>query len=224
MRKFAVALLTTTALGFTVGQAFAADFPISGVLPGSPSLYAPRPFSWSGVYVGVNAGGAFGRFSDDFGDSVSANGFIGGGQVGAQIQYQKTVLGIEADFQGSTQDHSDTFGAFTLTERMPWFATVRGRLGWVFDNVLLYGTGGIAVVDSKITGSALGLTASTDSSHIGWTAGGGVEWAFAQHWTAKVEYLYIDSGNIDLFNVGGVTFNGRIKDNIVRAGINYYLN
>jgi outer membrane immunogenic protein len=232
MHKFAVTLLTTTALGFTVGQASAADFPISGVLPGSPSLYAPRPFSWSGVYVGVNAGGAFGRFnanaefgpfSEDLG-SVSANGFIGGGQVGAQIQYQKTVLGIEADFQGSTQDHSDTFGAFTLTEKMPWFATVRGRLGWVFDNVLLYGTGGIAVVDGKITGTALGLTASTDSSHIGWTAGGGVEWAFAQNWTAKVEYLYIDSGNIDLFNVGGVTFNGRIKDNIVRAGINYYLN
>ena len=131
------------------------------------------------------------------------------------------MLGIEADFQGSTQDHSDTFGAFTLTEKMPWFATVRGRLGWALDNVLLYGTGGIAVVDSKITGSALGLTASTDSSHIGWTAGGGVEWAFAQHWTAKVEYLYLDS-KID-FNVGPLTFDGHIKDNIVRAGINYYL-
>jgi outer membrane immunogenic protein len=238
MRKFAVALLATTALGFSFGAASAADLPVypsSGVLPGMPSYYS-RAHIWSGVYVGLNAGGAFGNLdanatlgalSADLG-SVSASGFIGGGQVGAQIQYQHFVYGIEGDFQGSTQNHSDTFSALgtsvTVTGSMPWFATVRGRLGWAMDNnVLLYGTAGAAFVDGKITGSALGVTATAESSHTGWTAGGGIEWAFAQHWGAKIEYLYLDSGNIPLANVGGITLNGRIKDNIVRAGLNYYL-
>jgi outer membrane immunogenic protein len=237
MHKFAVALLTTTALGFTFGAASAADLPVypsSGVLPGMPSLYS-RAHVWTGLYVGLNAGGAFGNFSANatYGDlsadlgSVSASGFIGGGQVGAQIQYQHVVYGIEGDFQGSSQDHSDTYNVLgipvTVSESMPWFATVRGRLGWAVDNILLYGTGGMAIVDGKISASALGLTASTEKSHIGWTAGGGVEWAFAPHWTAKVEYLYLDSENIEIANVGGVTVNGRIKDNIVRAGLNYYI-
>jgi outer membrane immunogenic protein len=236
MRKFALALLTTSALVATIGVASAADmaiYPSSGVLPG-PSLYS-RAYVWTNVYVGVNAGGAFGTFSAnatsgpftaDLG-SVNASGFIGGGQVGAQIQYQHVVYGVEADFQGSSQDHSDTFSVAgipaTLSENMPWFATVRGRLGWAVDNVLLYGTGGMAIVDGKVSLSALGITASKEDSKIGWTAGGGVEWAFAPHWAAKVEYLYIDSTNIEIFNAAGVTVNGRIQDNIVRAGLNYYI-
>jgi outer membrane immunogenic protein len=237
MRKFAAVLLTTTALAFTVGAVSAADLPVypsSGVLPGMPSLYS-RAHIWSGIYVGVNAGGAFGNFSAnatsgpftaDLG-SVNASGFIGGGQVGAQMQYQHFVYGVEADFQGSSQDHSDTYNFLgtpvTVSESMPWFATVRGRLGWAVDNVLLYGTGGMAIVDGKLSGSALGITASNETSHIGWTAGGGVEWAFAPHWSAKAEYLYMDSGNIEIANVSGITVNGRIKDNIVRAGLNYYI-
>jgi hypothetical protein len=79
--------------------------------------------------------------------------------------------------------------------QVPALGTVRGRLGWALDNVMLYGPGGIAVVDGKITGSALGLTASTENSNIGWTAGGG----------------------------GGFHSDGHVKDNIVRGGINYYI-
>jgi outer membrane immunogenic protein len=240
MRKFTVTLLATAALGFTVCHASAADLPVSGLpgppLPGPPPYFVAPPHVWTNLYVGLNGGGTFdsrfslnstfGPFTADLG-SVSGNGFLGGGQVGAQIQYQWTVLGIEADFQGSSQDHSDTFDVFgiplTVSESMPWFGTVRGRIGWALNNVLLYGTGGIAVVDGKLSGSALGLTLSKENSHVGWTAGGGVEWAFAPHWTVKAEYLYLDSGNIEIDNVDGVTFNGRIKDNIVRAGINYYI-
>ena len=233
MPKFAVAFLATSALALSLGAASAADLPVypsSGVLPGMPSLYS-RAHVWTGIYVGVNAGGAFGNFSAnatsgpftaDLG-SVNASGFAGGGQVGAQIQYQHVVYGIEADFQGSTQEHSDTVNFVTLSERMPWFATVRGRLGWAVDNVLLYGTGGVAIVDGKISASALGVTLSAEKSHVGWTAGGGVEWAFAPHWTAKAEYLYLDTGDIEIASGFGGTLNGRIQDNIVRAGLNYYI-
>jgi hypothetical protein len=86
--------------------------------------------------------------------------------------------------------HSDNFIA-----QMPALGRVRGRLGWASDNVMLYGASGIAVVDGKITGSALGLMASTENSNIGWTAGGG----------------------------GGFHFDGHVKDNIVRGRINYYI-
>jgi outer membrane immunogenic protein len=235
MRKFAVVLLATAALGAGIGHASAGGYPTSGVLPGSPSLFAPPQHIWTNVYVGLNAGAAFGDFSGNakYGPftvespSLSGSGFAGGGQVGAQIQYLHTVLGIEADFQGSAQDHSDTFNVVgvpvTVSEKMPWFSTIRGRVGWALDNVLLYGTGGMAIVDGKISGTALGVTLSKENSNIGWTAGGGVEWAFAPHWTAKAEYLYIDSGNIELFNIGGVELNGRIQDNFVRGGINYYI-
>lgn len=228
MGRFAFAFLTTAAFGIAVGPASAADFPISGGFPAGPSLFAPPPqYVWSGLYVGLNGGGTWGTFSANskFGPftadlgSVNPRGFIGGGQVGGQIQYQHVVYGIEADFQGSSQ--RDTFGIFTA--RMPWFATVRGRLGWAVDNVLLYGTAGMAIVDGKLSASAFGVTADKEKSHIGWAVGGGVEWAFAPHWAAKVEYLYMDSSNIEIANFGGVTFNGRIKDNIVRAGINYYI-
>ena len=186
------------------------------------------------MYIGLNAGGAFGSFdanatlgalSADLG-STNASGFIGGGQVGAQMQYQHFVIGIEGDFQGSTQSHSDTFSVgatpVTVSGKMPWFGTVRGRFGYAVDNILLYGTAGAAFVDGKLTGSALGVTASFENTHTGWTAGGGLEWFFAPQWSAKIEYLYLDSGNIGLTNVGGVTLNGRIKDSIVRGGFNYY--
>lgn len=235
MRNSATVFLTAAALGFSVGHATAGGYyPSSGVLPGSPSPFAPPQHIWTNIYVGLNAGAAFGDFSANakYGPltltspSLSGSGFAGGGQVGAQIQYGHVVLGIEGDFQGSTEDHSDTFNVgvpLTISEKMPWFGTVRGRVGWAFDNVLLYGTGGMAIVDGKLSGTALGWTLSTEDSNIGWTAGGGAEWAFAPHWTAKVEYLYVDSGDIEIFNIGGVAVNGRIEDNIVRGGINYYI-
>jgi outer membrane immunogenic protein len=231
MRNSATVLLTAAALGFGVGHASAGGYPSSGVLPGSPSLFAPPQHVWTNIYVGLNAGGAFGDFSAsakygpltaDLG-SVRGSGFAGGGQVGAQIQYGHVVYGIEGDFQGSAQDHSNTYGALTVSEKMPWFSTIRGRVGWALDNVLLYGTGGMAIVDGKISATAYSVTYSKEDSKIGWTAGGGVEWAFAPHWTAKVEYLYLDSTNIEIANIGGLEVDGRIRDNIVRGGINYYI-
>lgn len=237
MRNLRVALLSAASvLVISISTAGAADLygsPPSGMLSGMPPLYSTTHV-WSGVYAGLNLGGAFGRYSAnatsgplsaDLG-SVNASGIVGGAQIGGQLQSGHFVYGIEADFQGSSQDHSETYNLggtlVTATASMPWFATVRGRLGWAWDNILLYGTGGLAIVDGKLSASALGVTASTENSHLGWVAGAGVEWAFAQQWTAKAEYLYIDSGNIEIANVSGIAINGRIQDNIIRGGLNYY--
>jgi outer membrane immunogenic protein len=215
--------MMSAAIAFAgIGQATAADLPAR--YPDRPPAAYSVPYSWSGVYVGLNAGGVFGRFSDDFGDSVSASGLLGGAQFGAQMQMGQIVLGAEADFQGTTQNHGNTFPILgvpvTISEKMPWFGTLRGRFGYAFDRVLVFGTGGVAWVDGKVEASGGGLTLSTEANSIGWTAGGGMEWAFADRWSTKIEYLYLTSTDIK-FNTAVGSFNGNIRNNVVRAGLNY---
>jgi len=150
------------------------------------------------------------------------NGFVGGGQIGYNWQgASPLVLGIEADFQGTGQSRTDTVGAFSLEQKLPWFGTVRGRIGYAFDRVMLYATGGLAYGDYKLTVSGPGGSASDDATKTGWTVGGGVEWMFAPQWSTKLEYLYIDTGDRDV-TLFGVPFTGRAKDNIVRVGLNYH--
>jgi outer membrane immunogenic protein len=214
MRKIIVALLAATTLG--VGAAAAADISRRAPAP----MYSPAPvFSWTGFYVGANAG--YGWASTDSGLS-DMNGFVGGGQIGYNWQgASPLVLGIEADFQGTGQSRTDTVGAFSLEQKLPWFGTVRGRIGYAFDRVMLYATGGLAYGDYKLTVSGPGGSASDDATKTGWTVGGGVEWMFAPQWSTKLEYLYIDTGDRDV-TLFGVPFTGRAKDNIVRVGLNYH--
>ena len=109
-----------------------------------------------------------------------------------------------------------------------WFGTMRGRAGVAFDRVLPYVTGGWAFGHHRtsVTCGATGTTFSTSKILNGWTVGGGVEWAFWDHWTAKLEYLYIDLGklnNVD-FTLPGAPFtltNGHFTENIARVGVSY---
>jgi outer membrane immunogenic protein len=218
MRRFVVALLGATALG---GAALAADMPVKAPVPIVP--IAP-PMTWTGFYAGVNLGYGWADVSTDV-TSSDLTGVIGGGQVGYNWQTGPLVLGIEGDFQGSGQNKSDsgTFGGvpFTVDQKLPWFATLRGRLGYAAGPWLFYGTGGAAWANYKLSITALGVTASDDSTRTAWTAGGGVEWMFLPKWSAKLEYLYIDTGDTSV-TLFGTTFTGRAKDNIVRAGVNYH--
>jgi outer membrane immunogenic protein len=123
---------------------------------------------------------------------------------------------------------------------MPWFGTVRGRLGVEpSEHWLLYVTGGLAYAQIKST-AATNLvamtpggtfTAATSSSvnndRAGWTAGVGAEWMFAKQWSAKVEYLYMDYGHINdgFTGVGALAvlgINSHVTDNVVRAGVNLH--
>jgi len=216
MRKIIVALLAATTLG--VGAAAAAD------LPTKAPMYSPAPvFSWTGFYVGVNAGYGWANTSiTGVAGSSNLNGFLGGAQIGYNWQgASPLVLGIEADFQGTGQSRTDTALGITVDQKLPWFGTVRGRIGYAFDRVMIYATGGLAYMDYKMSVSALGVTVSDDASKAGWTAGAGVEWMFAPNWSTKVEYLYIDTGSTSV-TLFGVPFTGRAKDNIARVGLNYH--
>ena len=203
-----------------MASAFAADMPMK---------YAPTPvavpmLSWTGFYAGLNAGYGWASVGDTVG-SNDLGGFVGGGQLGYNWQTGPVVFGLEGDFQGSSQSRSDNgvIGGvpFTVEQKMPWLATARGRIGYAFDSVMVYATGGAAWIDYKLTVSAPGGSVSDSATKSAWTAGGGVEWMLMPKWSAKVEYLYIDTGDTTV-TLLGVPFVGHAKENLVRVGLNYH--
>lgn len=200
--------------------ASAADIPRKA-LPYSSPVYGPV---WSGFYAGVNAGYGWATYDTTLGTD-KMKGFLGGAQVGYNWQIGSFVLGAEGDIQYSAQKRTETavIGGVTFTgeEKVPWFGTARGRVGYAFDSIMVYGTGGAAWSNFKTSISAAGLTVSTETTKMGWTAGGGVEWMFMPRWSVKAEYLYIDSGTTSL-TIAGVTASGKLKDNVARLGVNYH--
>jgi outer membrane immunogenic protein len=131
------------------------------------------------------------------------------------------VLGWEADIQGTDQSRDTIVGPFAFDSRITYFGTVRGRLGYAPANWLIYATGGFAYGGIEHDVTFNGVTASTSKTRTGWTVGGGVEWMFMPRWSAKVEYLYLDTGDINN-TVLGVPVTTQLRDNVVRAGVNYH--
>ena len=246
MRSISVALaaVATTAL---TQFAFAADLPVKA----PARVIAPMAYNWTGFYAGLNIGGSWGRQDNalvsstgivEFTNSDKIDGVIGGGQIGYNWQSNQWVFGIEADFQGSGQKGNGSFfipavggnlalvipsTSITYEEKLNWFGTVRGRLGYAFDRWLPYVTGGWAFGHGEINGSrttgAVNTVFSGSEDYSGWTLGGGVEWAFANNWSAKAEYLYIDFGDGPTVPIttGVNVVSGKMTDNIVRIGVNY---
>jgi outer membrane immunogenic protein len=176
----------------------------------APAYVAPSYFSWSGFYVGVNAGYGFGKADAGGGADVDPSGFVGGGTIGYTLQTGLWVWGIEGDFDYSAM--KDEVGG--LEVKAPWFATVRGRIGYAgWGNLLPYITGGAAFAKLEVDAGAAG---SDSDTRVGWTLGAGLEYALWSNWSVKVEYLYADLGTYDIGG-GDVDF----TTNIVRAGLNY---
>jgi outer membrane immunogenic protein len=168
-------------------------------LGGAPAPpYAPYTpeFSWAGLYMGIHGGGGWGN-------AISANTpadfAIAGPYLGAQIgynwQFGEIVIGGEADasWSGIAGIRQSVGPGITTTESINWFGTVRGRVGWAMGEWMPYITGGWAYANATRT-TSVGLQSAT-MGHSGWTAGAGVEWAFAPNWTVKAEYKYIDFGS-----------------------------
>jgi outer membrane immunogenic protein len=108
----------------------------------------------------------------------------------------------------------DTFAPWKFSN--PWFGTLRGRAGYALNNILFYGTAGLAF--GELTGQTFGLTTESHTT-AGWTAGVGAEFGIAQNWTAKIEYLYVDLSESH-FVITGASNGDRFG--IVRAGLNYH--
>jgi outer membrane immunogenic protein len=218
-------------------------------------------FDWTGFYLGGNLGYGVARnpsqktLTDPGGAplvntetfNVSPRGAFGGGQMGYNWQAASNwVWGIEGDIQASAQTDSTTcvhscFPAFPaetfirVSQKLPWFGTLRGRLGWTNGPALYYLTSGWAIgnVTTDYTVRCCvpgGPTESHNFSHIqsGWTIGGGVETQLAGNWTAKIEYLYINLDNVaDSFIhttvpiLTSYTDTSAIRNHVVRVGLNY---
>jgi outer membrane immunogenic protein len=190
---------------------------------------APVPYTWTGLYIGGNAGYAGTTMDQTVSGgggtgSTDIPGFLVGGQVGGNYQIGAIVLGAEADFDGTTITKSTTAGILVGTEQVPWVATFRGRFGVAFGRFLVYGTaGGAATEIRSVLNAGVNGSANTTITSGAWTAGGGLEVAISESLSARLEYLYLDTGTVNLAFIGPVAVTGRVQQNIVRAGLNYRL-
>ena len=221
MKKLLLASVGLLALG--LASASAADMARPAYK--APAYVPPPLYNWTGFYVGINGGGAFGRskFDNGFGtESFDVNGGLVGGTIGYNYQVGQWVFGLEGDVDWSDIRGSSSNGfcsGLTCSTRNDWLATARGRLGYAFDRFLPYVTAGGAFgnIKTEVTGFP-----GQDTTKAGWTAGAGLEFAINGPWTAKVEYLYVDLGK-DTCGAGNcpLSTTNDFTTNIVRAGVNY---
>jgi outer membrane immunogenic protein len=236
-------ILIASALALaTAAPAFAADLPPAAAPPPrAPVAYIPAApvFSWTGFYVGLNAGGAFGSSSWTTPSgpvgSFSTIGALFGGQIGGNYQIGQFVIGAEGDFDWQNLRGATATGFCGIAAvggcavASNWIATIRGRAGFAADRALFYITGGGAFTNVKPSTAALPYGGGTEA---GWTAGGGIEYAVTDNWTAKVEYLYANFQSatcntsacaaplaVPAMAIAPATVS--FHENIVRAGVNY---
>ena len=211
MSKVAFAAVAVMATG--LASAHAADLPYGSRAPYTVNQPL-NAFSWAGPYLGGNLGYNWGSVDNN---PAKPSGVLGGVGGGYNWQTGQWVFGVEGDLQANGAE--DTFAPWKFSN--PWFGTVRGRVGYAFNNILFYGTGGLAF--GSLRAETFGL--SETHSSAGWTAGVGAEFGFGQAgfsrggWSAKVEYLYVDLANTN-FTITGVP-NG-YRFGTLRAGINYH--
>ena len=225
MKRISIAVVV---LVVAVSRALAADLPQAPPPPPeAPAAYIPATvpvYNWGGIYFGLNGGYSFGNSdwtggtvsSDDFGTS----GFLVGGTVGVNFQMDQFVLGAETDLDYApiSGDGPSTFCQNCQTSST-WLGTTRARAGFAADRVLFYGTAGAAY--GNVQASAFDTT--NTSTEIGWTAGAGVEAAFTDNWTARIEYLFVDlrSGSCTSACGSPPTQAVSFDENLIRAGIDF---
>jgi outer membrane immunogenic protein len=207
--------------------AIAADLPAGPVAP-VPAGYVPyKNYSWSSVYLGGNVGYGFATASasvDGFEvSSEDLTGIIGGGQIGANYQIGAFVFGVEGDFDASGQSHNTSIPGISLTDKIDWVGTVRGRIGGAYDRWFFYVTagGGEGKATTNIA-SPFGSLSISKTRGV-WVAGAGVEYGITDYLTARVEYLYLDTGDVNLATIAGFNVTGRVQDNLIRGGLNLRL-
>jgi outer membrane immunogenic protein len=179
--------------------------------------------------------------------TTNSSGVVGGGQLGYNwVVAPNWLLGVEADVSGADLRgtgpgiNGNGLASTRWTEKVDAFGTARGRLGYVANNWLFYGTGGFAWDEDALTRTQLvtvpaspvaGVVMSNSATRTGWAAGGGVEWGFASRWAARLEYLHADLSN-PAFSFSTVSGNGtpitrtvdegRLGIDTVRVGVSYF--
>jgi len=252
MRRLLFGNLVLLAVTIT-GPALTADLPIK-----SPAPFAER-FSWSGCYAGAHAGGAFAQkdvtdpaqlVQDSFlfpGATTglttvnpSPSGAVIGGQIGCDYEFSSSVvIGVEGSASGSTMRGSRNAvlalgnpDIALVQANTDFLANLTGRIGYAFDNLLLYARGGAALAGDKfeVSGAFTGLPYDFRGldNRFGWIVGGGIDWAFSQHWSTFLEYDYygFGHGSIAMFDgINGFAGVVNVKQNVqvVKVGFNFHM-
>jgi outer membrane immunogenic protein len=213
MRLFGVAI--SGAIALTISSAHVAS---AADLPTKAPAYAPvASYNWAGFYVGVDVGGGWAFSQTTFVDGspgvppgfvtnpIYSSGVLGGAYAGYNYQINRFVVGIDGDYARANLRGSET-GAFpngdfgSINDRIKWIATAAARLGYAVNNWMFFGKGGWAWSDFDYAGrtfSPVGVLLNNNTlptTRNGWTVGTGVEWGFAAHWSAKLEYDYVSFG------------------------------
>lgn len=185
-------LLIPALIALTSAPAVAAD------LTEEPVAAAAPVFTWSGPYVGVHDGGAITNGSFNFGNGNQSEDFKGGffgNFFGYSYQFDKVVVGVDGNIDYNWNDKAVANASSVGTD---WSGAIRGRVGYAFDNLLIYGAGGWTAARgfAKVADSGDGKVVFS-----GWTVGTGVDYAFTNNIFARAEYRYSDYGSKELQGV-----------------------
>jgi outer membrane immunogenic protein len=263
MKKFLLAGVALIVLG---GAASAAELPVK-----APYRPPPPVWSWTGFYIGANGGYSTGNddvtqtifvpgaitFFSPFPHTLAPKGGFGGIQGGFNWQTGPVVWGVEGDWQWGSQTSTTVCGgicegatmggatevlATSIQQKVKWFGTARGRVGYANDGAMIYFTGGgawMGIDETDTFGVAItpggpffAQAASFSNTKSGYAVGGGIEMRlWLSNFTAKIEYLHLDvSGTTNTFALSPTVFgvaapltttSGRIRDDIFRVGVNY---
>jgi outer membrane immunogenic protein len=236
-------LLSTVAIAALAGQAFAADLPARKE---APVYVAPAPiYNWTGFYLGVDIGGSWGNanlwvpgnYGNSFSHNASNDGVIGGGFIGYNYQINNFVLGLQGEFDGTGNGNSRYTSpvgyysdVYQTSFNQDWIASIDGRLGYSapsWDRFLVYAIGGVAwsQQSADLTNLTTGYGVSRSNTRTGYDVGGGLEYAFTNNWTGRIEYRYYNFGsNNTVWNDGilnGAFYRTTLTDNVVRVGLAY---
>lgn len=192
-------------------------------------------YNWTGFYLGAFGGVTTGDYDfsgtdgvDTIDLSVSGSGFLGGAQVGYDHQMGQIVLGAVADIAWTNHEAEISasvpgFGTAEVESTLDYLGTVRARAGYAMDEFLVYAHGGFAYGKTEQTLSATGVgSVSTDNDmKYGWTIGAGAEYAVTDTISLQTEYSYVDLGEDEIFNDGGITVDEDVAFHAVKVGLNF---
>jgi high affinity Mn2+ porin len=209
------------------GAAMASDMPVK-----APHIQSV--FDWTGLYIGAHAGYSRGSSNAVLSDpattatSNSFGGVIGGVQAGYNYRLPSGILlGVEADitFPNYLTSNSVVSSLATArsaaTEQWDYVGTARGRVGYATGPWLAYATGGLAWAGERFLNlSVIGGDEKTLNTRLGWAAGAGVEYAFAPHWSARLEYLYSQFGKADIRFPSATQYASTLDFQSLRLGLN----
>jgi outer membrane immunogenic protein len=239
MKKITVMAAAAAFIG-SASMASAAD--LGGSLKDEPiASYGPA-YSWAGLYVGASAGFGTGDTQTSISDitffrpidgsfeiaNYDLNGAIYGAHIGYNFQRGSIVFGVEAGINGTDMDGSQGLitSAITSERELDWYATAVARLGYASGKTLFYGFGGIAWADVTSSLNFLGRTVLEDEeSHLGWTAGLGIEHALSDRFSVRVEYSHVDLGEeTTSYNIADVVSFDKdvdLKFDAIKIGASY---